>query len=442
MLKALHSGNIAKQMESKLNSSSQQEQRIIEKAISVFEINQLAGEILDVNFNNIAIRGEISNLSKPRSGHIYFTLKDDRAQVRCALFRQHTYKMAAPPEDGDEVVVTATVSIYSARGDYQLIVNNIFAVGDGQLQAIFQQRLKKLKHQGLFSLEHKKPIPKNPNCIGIVTSATGAALQDILKVLKRRAAGITIKIFPATVQGESAAQSLYSALKHADTCDCDTIILGRGGGSAEDLWAFNDEKLAHLIFACKTPIITGIGHEVDTSIADFVADLRAATPSAAAECASQDMLIHARQLADLYSRAKNAIAAVVKNNILVLDNLHWQLQQVSPVNKIDKMHYQLQNLTPRLTPALKNNLARSTQNLNSLAQKLEPAIKCIADKQQHNFALLCSALNNLSPLQVLGRGYAMAEKDGKILQQKSDFKPNMPFNLQIQDAIIKCRTDD
>ena len=390
--------------------------KIIENSVSVLELNQLAAEILDANFNRIAVKGEISNVATPYSGHIYFSLKDKHAQIRCALFRQNRRNLALLPEDGAEVVLTARVSIYAPRGDYQLIVDNVFPIGAGELQALFQKRLKKLKQAGLFAKEHKLTIPQHPQQVGIVTSATGAALQDILKVLKRRCPSIKVRIFPATVQGEQAAAAISAALKQASNSDCDVIILGRGGGSAEDLWAFNDEELARQIFACKTPIVTGIGHEVDTTIADFVADLRAATPSAAAECVSPNYKVYYQQLQDYILRATNAIDSKIARNQEMLSSLAWQLKQVNPKSRLEKIAIQLKHLSSRLTPHL----------------------QVILEYKKSKFNFLCRSLDNLSPLQTLCRGYSIAKKDGKILQHKTEFKKNMTFELELQDGKVAC----
>ena len=254
---------------------------------TVSDLNARARVILEECFKTIWVSGEISNLAKPNSGHLYFSLKDERAQVRCAFFRNSQRGLRFTPENGQHVLVQAQVSFYAARGDFQLIVSQMEMAGAGALQVAFEQLKQRLHKEGLFSQAHKKKLPLFPKCLGIITSPTGAAIRDILKVLQRRFSSIPIIIYPTLVQGDKAADQISMAIQRAtQRKECDVLILARGGGSLEDLWPFNEEKVARAMFHCPIPIVTGIGHEIDVTIADFVADQRASTPSAAAEMVS------------------------------------------------------------------------------------------------------------------------------------------------------------
>jgi exodeoxyribonuclease VII large subunit len=257
--------------------------------LSVSDLNQQVRQLLEQSFAIIQVEGEISNFVCPSSGHWYFTLKDNRAQVRCALFRNRSRFLKYRPQNGDRVLLRAKVSLYEGRGEYQLIGEYLEAAGSGELQAAFEALKQKLQLEGLFDPKHKQTLPAIPQHIGVITSATGAAIQDILSVLKRRFPAIPISLYPAAVQGDGAPTQLIQALELANrSALCDVLILGRGGGSAEDLCAFNDEMLARKIFASTVPIVSAVGHEIDFSISDLVADVRAPTPSAAAELLSPD----------------------------------------------------------------------------------------------------------------------------------------------------------
>src|SRR3990167_8481765 len=256
---------------------------------SVSKLNAESAVLLSTHFGFIYVTGEISNLSRPSSGHLYFSLKDDQAQIRCALFRFQHQKMDFALENGQEIIVQAKVSLYEPKGDYQLIVSSIQLAGAGKLQIAFEQLKKELEKAGLFDEKHKKPLPLFPKQIGVITSPTAAALQDILKVLKKRFPSMPVIVYPTQVQGNLAAAQIAAAIQQANQHNvCDVLILARGGGSIEDLWSFNEKIVAQAIFDSVIPIVTGIGHQTDFTIADFVADVRAPTPSAAAEMVSPD----------------------------------------------------------------------------------------------------------------------------------------------------------
>ena len=261
----------------------------IREIFTVSDLNREARELLEGHFPLVWVEGEISNLARPSSGHIYFSLKDEAAQVRCAMFKMRNRLLNFQPENGQQVLARARISLYEARGDFQLIIEHMEETGDGALRRQFELLKHKLFEEGLFDESHKRELPSLPTRLGVITSPSGAAIRDILSVLKRRFPGIPILIYPVPVQGNEAPPAIIDAIKTAGIRkDCDLLILARGGGSLEDLWAFNDESVARAIYHCPIPVVTGIGHEIDFTIADFVADFRAPTPSAAAEYISPD----------------------------------------------------------------------------------------------------------------------------------------------------------
>ena len=267
------------------------------RVFSPSELNREARLHLEAGFGHILVEGEISNLARPRSGHIYFTLKDDKAQIRCAFFKQRMAGLTARPADGDRVVVKAQLSLYEPRGDYQLIVHRLEAAGEGALRQAFEALRKKLADEGLFEPDRKRPLPAYPQRIGIITSATGAAVRDIIQVLGRRWPLAQLRIYPVAVQGDQAAPAIVHALQQANQQGwAQTLILGRGGGSLEDLWPFNEEAVVRAVVASRIPVVAAVGHETDTSIAELAADLRAPTPSAAAEAVAPDQAAVRRQL--------------------------------------------------------------------------------------------------------------------------------------------------
>jgi exodeoxyribonuclease VII large subunit len=419
---------------------------------TVSQLNQRAKQLLEITFNSVKVEGEVSNLSRPSSGHWYFTLKDKGAQVRCAMFRSRTAQVKFQPKEGDQIVVRGKVSLYENRGDYQLIVDAMKPAGEGQLQQAFIQLKQKLGAEGLFSPEHKLALPPQIKRIAVITSPTGAAIHDILTVLKRRFPAIEVDIYPVQVQGQDAAKQIIWSInqanldaKNAVTGNAaDVIIVGRGGGSIEDLWCFNDENLAYTIFQSPLPIVSAVGHEVDFTIADFVADVRAATPSAAAELLSPDQ--------QEYWQRINTLSARLENNIKqVINNRQWQLQSAQrglqhPGDKLSQYAQTLDLLELRMQQSQKNTLNSLSQRLSKIQQRLQqqsPANKLqhiknqldylgqrlttgikqtLASKserlQQH--ALL---LNAVSPLQTLGRGYAILQKDdGTVIRDSHDVK--------------------
>ena len=359
----------------------------ISTAISVSTLVQLLQELVEDNFVEVLVQGELSNVSQPPSGHYYFTLKDKKARIKCAMFRSHARALRFKPVDGLAVICRGRVSVYPQRGDLQLIVEAVEPEGVGSLQLAFDQLKEKLEREGLFAPNLKQPLPPFPRTIGLVTSSSGAAIQDILNVLRRRSAGLQVLLRSVRVQGKGAAEEIAAAIADLNReTAVDVLIVGRGGGSREDLWAFNEEIVARAIAASKIPVISAVGHEVDFSIADLVADLRAPTPSAAAELVVKNRLELERHLDQLTLR----LAAQIRSRLTLLsNNLHGLEKRLKAPAELVKIR-QLQ--------------------LQQLHLRLQQAMTELFVQQEHRLALLMSQLQTLSPVAVLSRGYAIVKQ--------------------------------
>ncbi|HNN87491.1 MAG: exodeoxyribonuclease VII large subunit [Pseudomonadales bacterium] len=393
-----------------------------EHIFSVTELNRRARQLLETHLATVWVSGEISNLSTPSSGHWYFTLKDDKAQIRCAMFRGQNALLRFKPEHGMQVLARGRVGLYEGRGDYQLVVENLQADGAGNLQLAFEQLKNKLAAEGLFDEDFKQPLPDMPRHVGIITSPTGAAIRDIVSVFKRRFPAAQLSIFPVPVQGAEAAPAIVKALQLANTQrDIDVLILARGGGSLEDLWAFNEESVARAVFASEIPTVSAVGHETDFTICDFVADVRAPTPSAAAEMLSpeiDDLLALLAHYADLF---------------------HKQFQQ-----KITRHRQQLLYLAKRLRhPG--HVLREQQQKLDHLEWRLLQAPVLHLQKPQQKLARLAASLNNLSPLNTLQRGYAIVTSDtsdtSTVLTQTDQVQLGMMVNVQLFQGRLRSRVE-
>lgn len=384
--------------------------------LTVTELNRLVKRFLEENLSPIVVQGEVSNLSRPASGHAYFSLKDASAQLRCVFFKnRHRKNTDEMLQNGQKLNLTGTLSLYEARGDYQLIVESIEAQGQGTLFQQFEALKAKLKAEGLFDAIHKKPIPEYPNTIGLITSTTGAAIRDMQTTLKRRFPLTTVRIYPSEVQGQNAAPQLIEAIKAAHhEALCDVLLLARGGGSIEDLWAFNDEALARTIFNSTLPIISGVGHETDFTIADFVADYRAATPTAAAETATPD---------------KAALTAHFQRLNLRLETAITRLLQYQ------KEH--LHHLTKRLKSP-QTLLERHAQTLDYLSKQLHTQVTHILKQKEQALRQLSANLNTLSPLATLGRGYAIASTPKHIIRTTQDAPIGSQIKLQLLKDKLTC----
>ena len=415
-------------------------------AITVSQLNRRVKTLLEQGIGRLWVEGEISNLSRPASGHIYLSLKDDSAQVSAAWFRQRQRGPAIGFKDGDRVLAYGRVSLYEARGNYQLIIEQMEPAGEGVLKRRFDALKLKLSAEGLFDEDRKQPLPVLPKRIGVITSPSGAAIRDILSVLGRRFPAVPVVIYPAAVQGDAAPSELMQALQTAiERRECDVLIMGRGGGSLEDLWAFNDEPLARAIAACPLPVVSAVGHEIDFTIADFVADVRAPTPSGAAEIVVPDQVAWLHRIDVLGERIARVGQRALEDRAQTLDWLGRRLIASSPAATLRRQADKLREDSGRLASAMRQQLLqhrntlqraagkllqqspalsvqRSIGRLATLRQRLgTSALKALGDAS-HRIALLGRALNSVSPLATLDRGYAIVqdEASGRVLTRASD----------------------
>jgi len=386
---------------------------------SVSRLNRQVRSLLESGLGVLWVQGEISNLSRPASGHWYFSLKDRDAQVRCAMFRQRNSLTRVSPKEGQQIVAFGRVSLYEPRGDYQLLVEIMEDAGVGALQRAFDELKARLAAEGLFAPERKRALPGAPARIGIITSPTGAAVRDILHVLERRYPCAQVLIYPSPVQGAAAAAALIAALELAGSrAECDVLILARGGGSLEDLWAFNDERLARAMLRCPIPIVTGIGHEIDFTIADFVADVRAPTPTGAAQLVVPDAQAWRQRLAQLAVRFAAAARRTLRSEQAGLDTLVRRLQQAHPGARLQQHGQRLDELEARLRLALRTHLAAGAARLDGVAR----------------------ALQAISPLATLGRGFAVVTRsaDGALITDADQLAVGEAFDARLAHGSLRA----
>jgi exodeoxyribonuclease VII large subunit len=401
---------------------------------SVSRLNNEVARLLGGSFPLLWIEGEISNFTQPRSGHMYFSLKDAVSQVRAAMFRNNNMYLRFKPESGMHVLVRARVALYEPRGDFQLIVEHMEEAGDGALQRAFEQLKQKLFVEGLFAEENKLALPGFPRRLGVITSPTGAALRDVLSVLRRRYPRLPVLIYPVAVQGQAAVSDILQALQlAAERADCDVLLLTRGGGSLEDLQAFNNEMVARAIAACPIPVVSGIGHEIDYTIADFVADLRAPTPSVAAELVSPDAIQLTQQLARLSQGLQSAIKRLLTYRRDAVRLLETRIQRLHPQQKLQTRQQQLDELEKRLRRSASLALQRAKdrlghgnsmlyahtplhavrQSLDDLIQyqnRLKQAADALLQQKRYGLSAVLRSLDTVSPLNTLKRGYAIVTR--------------------------------
>ena len=435
----------------------------------IFTVSQLNREVkllLEQQFGFIWIEGEISNFSQPASGHWYFSLKDGSAQIRCAMFKGRNQRLGFKPKNGEQVLVRGSLGLYEARGDFQLIAQSMQPIGDGLLQQRFEQTKQKLHEMGLFDENRKKPIPTYPQCIGIITSATGAALQDVLQVLSRRYPAANIIIYPTMVQGTQAAPQIAMALSKADRRkECDVLLLVRGGGSLEDLWSFNEEIVAFAIAKLSIAIISGVGHEVDFTIADWVADLRAPTPSAAAELATPDIREQRARIQGLHGSLNdnmqqklNAYAQGTDQLERRLINQHPQQQLQRQLDRVSELKARLtlqtqqsfktqQNKLLFLSSRLKNqspekNIQRLQEKIKSLTSNITQQQQQHLQQQNTSLKSLMRALDGVSPLATLNRGYSVLKTTtNKPITSIKNIKQNELLVATLADGNLFCRVE-
>jgi len=411
----------------------------IDEIYSVTDYIKLCKNTIEKNIPQCFVQGEISNLSKPSSGHWYFTLKDKNSQVKCAFFRLNQRKIKFSPENGMSVIIRGATTLYPQRGDFQLIIQQMEPAGIGNLQLAFDQLKNKLRLEGLFDSESKKEIPSFPNKIGVVSSATGAVIRDIIKVLKLRYPLAQILLYDTIVQGENAHLKIINALKAADQSqNCDVIILARGGGSLEDLWAFNEEDLAREIYNCTTPIISSIGHETDITIADFVSDLRAPTPSAAAVSATPDfntILYNASKLKEyLYGSIKQSIES--KKAALEL----LKLKIIDPSQQLLLNAQKLDEYEIRLIKHHKSLINDNKEKLKLLVSQLLTQSENFIKTQHNELSNYGNSLNLLSPLSTLSRGYTITQdNEGKIITSIKKIKTEEVIFTKFHDGKVASK---
>ncbi len=396
----------------------------------------------DVNLREVYLKGEISNFKAHTRGHFYFTIKDEGSRINAVMFASSASKVKFTPEDGMKILVTGRISVYEATGGYQIYVNEMMEDGVGNLYVAFEQLKKKLASEGLFDERFKKSIPKIPERVGVITAPTGAAIRDIISTINRRFPLTEVILLPSLVQGEGAKEDIVRQIKRAEDYNLDVLIVGRGGGSIEDLWAFNEEIVARAIFDCPIPVISAVGHEIDFTIADFVADLRAPTPTGAAEIAvpnKSDVINYINQLS---LRSRKAVGNILELKKKRLDNIKSNYILNNPLDlysaKIQKLDY----LTESLVKNYKNIIDKEKIKLNNI--KTRPLFSnplVILDKTKQKYALLLSKLDALSPLKTLERGYGIIKLNEKAVTSIKDLKKDDLINIELKDgskeAIIK-----
>jgi exodeoxyribonuclease VII large subunit len=426
--------------------------------VTVSQLNRQARVTIEQRFNQVWVSGELSNFARPRSGHWYFTLKDDKAQVRCAMFANRNRGVQMQPSDGQQVLIRGKVSLYEGRGDFQIIVEQMEPAGEGALRQAFDALKIKLAAEGLFATEHKQPLPLQPESAVVVSSVSGAALHDVLAVWRRRYPRLRVTLIPTAVQGAEAEPQILDALARAEQLAPDVILLTRGGGSLEDLWCFNSESVARAIFALKTPVVAAIGHEIDVTIADFVADVRAPTPSAAAEIMvpnANDLLENVtatfRQLRNLMHYNLRQQNLQLRNTALQLVSPKTHIQQnwqrlddnrrrlsttaeqtlLKNSNRITNAHIRLQALGPS------RRLALAQQQLNGLQQKLRARWQQNLEQHQSTLANLARMLEGVSPLPTLARGYAIVRTaKGEVVESTDALNVGDEVTAQLAKGAI------
>ncbi|MBD5642812.1 exodeoxyribonuclease VII large subunit [Clostridium botulinum] len=389
------------------------------KTLTVSQLNRYVKNTLDADFilNNASVKGEISNLKIHSSGHIYFSLKDGGSKINCVMFKSYAYNLKFAPENGMDVVALGNVSVYEKEGSYQLYVKDMKREGIGDLYVAFEKLKEKLKEEGFFDDSHKKEIPKFSKKVGVITSPTGAALKDIINVTKRRNKGIELLIYPALVQGTDASRTLIEGIKILNKVeDVDIIILARGGGSIEELWAFNNEELAYAVYNSKKPIITGVGHETDFTIVDFVSDRRAPTPSAAAEIAVFDREVLINEILNYKYNIKNYMENIIKEKRNYLNLYKQKIEANSPTNII----------------------VNEYKNIDNLKELLNMKIEGKLNKEKNNLSRLSSLLEAHNPLNVLKKGYTLIEDEGNnLITEKESLKKLNKINIIFKDGRAK-----
>lgn len=432
---------------------------------TVTHLNRHARLLLEGELGTVTISGEISNLSTPSSGHWYFSLKDSQSQLRCAMFKGNNRSVAFRPKNGDQVLISGKVTLYEPRGDYQLVAQTMAPAGEGMLKQQYEALKQRLFEEGLFAESLKQALPPHPTRIGIISSPTGAALQDILSVLARRAPHLQVIIYPAQVQGEPAALQLVAALEIANRrAETEVLILARGGGSLEDLWCFNDERLVRAIAASRLPVVSAVGHEVDFTLSDFVADLRAPTPSAAAELISRDGDTQQAQYQQWQQRLQQAQRHLLAQSRQQLTRLNARLQLQHPRQQLQQQAQQLDQLQARLQRAFRQRFSQAQQRLGqsklrlshqhpaqhlqsrklalqALQQRLQTHMQTRLSSNGHQLALAGSRLNAISPLATLARGYSITLNKQQVITEAHQVQVGDTLRTRLAQGEILSRVE-
>jgi exodeoxyribonuclease VII large subunit len=424
---------------------------------TVSELNRTVRDLLEGGLGAVWIEGELSNIARPASGHLYFSLKDRDAQVRCAMFRGRNRLMDFRPDAGMQVRARARVSLYEARGDYQLIVEQMEPAGAGALARAFEELKKRLDAEGLFAQDRKRALPRMPRRIGIITSPSGAAVRDVLKVLARRFPAIPVVIYPVQVQGERAATAIARMIETAGRrADCDVLLLVRGGGSLEDLWPFNEEAVARAVVASAIPVVSGVGHEVDVTIADFAADVRAPTPSAAAELVVPDAGELLQTLDRLRRRLEAAARAFLRRREERRRNVESRLRRQHPERRLQQLQQRRDELELRLRRIVRHAITARRDRLDRIEarlrraspitrierlrermvharRRLDAAVRADLNRRDARLAALSRALEAVSPLATLGRGYALVRtaEDGRAVTDAREVQPGQHLDIHL-----------
>ncbi|MFT3904765.1 MAG: exodeoxyribonuclease VII large subunit [Steroidobacteraceae bacterium] len=434
------------------------------RVYSISDLNHAARLLLESGLASIWVEGEISNFARPSSGHWYFSLKDQNAQVRCAMFRQRNMLVGFAPREGMQVLARARVTLYEPRGDYQLQIERLEEAGLGVLQRAFDELKRRLAAEGLFAAERKKPLPGVPGRIGVITSPIGAALRDILHILARRFPAAEVIVYPVPVQGAAAPPAIVRALQSANQrAECDVLIVARGGGSLEDLWAFNEETVARAIAASELPVVSGVGHETDFTIADFVADVRAPTPSGAAQLVSPDQREWRQRLVALAQRLLAGVQRQLQGGGQRWQHLNHRLGRLHPEARLTERAQRLDGLEIRLLQALRtrlaaqeNRLQRATHALalhsprqrvarrqlqvQALTLRLEQAMSQRLQQTRARFDIAARALQAVSPLATLGRGFAViTRRDGTLVQRADQLQVGEEFDARLASGGLRAR---
>ena len=411
------------------------------KYVTISDLNRYikAKFDMDTHLNHVYLKGEISNFKHHTRGHFYFTLKDENSRIAAVMFASSAKSVAFEPEDGMKVLVSGRIALYEATGSYQIYVDSMELDGIGNLYLEFERLKKELAKEGLFDREHKKVIPKFPKKIGIITAPTGAAIRDILSTIKRRYPICETILFPALVQGTGAKESVVKQLNKAQEYDLDVIICGRGGGSIEDLWAFNEEIVARAIYNSKIPVISAVGHEIDFTIADYVADLRAPTPTGAAEMAVPN-LVDLKSLIDQYKiRANEAVTNIIKKNRIKLESLQNSFVLKNPLSLYEIKEQKLDSYIDYLNQYMTNKLNHAKLMYEKVINnKILISPQSMFDKKKHQYELLLKTIEVLNPMKLLSSGYSIVKSNGKVIKNSHDVNLEDVVDIELSEGKLKC----